>query len=136
MSFSWAQRQNLKTSDKQQLLLLLSHFSRSDSVRPHRRQPTRLLWPQDSPGKNTGVGCHVLLHLISRRCSKTPHNCDHVRKNNQDKGLDHIKLNCLQVFKRLNILNTIKNAHWYTALFQNNCLAMIWGTGSLAGILA
>ena len=30
----------------------------SDSVRPHRRQPTRLprLW--DSPGKNTGVGCH------------------------------------------------------------------------------
>ena len=30
----------------------------SDSVRPHRRQPTRLLCPQDSPGKNTGVGCH------------------------------------------------------------------------------
>ena len=33
----------------------------SDSVRPHRRQPTRLLCPWDSPGKNTGVGCHVLL---------------------------------------------------------------------------
>ena len=30
----------------------------SDSVRPHRRQPTRLLCPWDSPGKNTGVGCH------------------------------------------------------------------------------
>ena len=29
----------------------------SDSVRPHRRQPTRLLWPWDSPGKNTGLGC-------------------------------------------------------------------------------
>ena len=29
----------------------------SDSVRPHRRQPTRLLCPWDSPGKNTGVGC-------------------------------------------------------------------------------
>ena len=27
----------------------------SDSVRPHRHQPTRLLCPQDSPGKNTGV---------------------------------------------------------------------------------
>ena len=27
----------------------------------HRRQPTRLLCPWDSPGKNTGVGCHFLL---------------------------------------------------------------------------
>ena len=36
----------------------------SDSVRPHRRQPTRLprLW--DSPGKNTGVGCHFLLRCM------------------------------------------------------------------------
>ena len=33
----------------------------SDSVRPHRRQPTRLHRPWDSPGKNTGVGCHFLL---------------------------------------------------------------------------
>ena len=33
----------------------------SDSVWPHRRQPTRLLRPWDSPGKNTGVGCHFLL---------------------------------------------------------------------------
>ena len=34
----------------------------SDSVRPHRWQPTRLSCPWDSPGKNTGVGCHFLLH--------------------------------------------------------------------------
>ena len=33
----------------------------SDSVRPRRRQPTRLPRPWDSPGKNTGVGCHFLL---------------------------------------------------------------------------
>ena len=33
----------------------------SDSVRPHRQQPTRLPRPWDSPGKNTGVGCHFLL---------------------------------------------------------------------------
>ena len=32
------------------------------TVRPHRRQPTGLLCPWDSPGKNTGVGCHFLLH--------------------------------------------------------------------------
>ena len=32
----------------------------SNSVRPHRRQPTRLPCTWDSPGKNTGVGCHFL----------------------------------------------------------------------------
>ena len=36
----------------------------SDSVRPHRRQPTRLPHPWDSPGKNTGVGCHFLLQYM------------------------------------------------------------------------
>ena len=36
----------------------------SDSVRPHRRQPTRLPHPWDSPGKNTGVGCHCLLQCM------------------------------------------------------------------------
>ena len=46
------------------LLLLLSQFSRVRSVRPHRRQPTRLCHPWDSPGKNTGVGCHFLLQCM------------------------------------------------------------------------
>ena len=36
----------------------------SDSVRPHRRQPTRLPRPWDSPGKNTGVGCHFRLQCM------------------------------------------------------------------------
>ena len=36
----------------------------SDSARPQRRQPTRLPCPWDSPGKNTGVGCHFLLQSM------------------------------------------------------------------------
>ena len=36
----------------------------SDSVQPHRWQPTRLPHPWDSPGKNTGVGCHFLLQCM------------------------------------------------------------------------
>ena len=36
----------------------------SDSVRPNGRQPTRLPCPWDSPGKNTGVGCHFLLQCM------------------------------------------------------------------------
>ena len=36
----------------------------SDSVRPQKWQPTRLRHPWDSPGKNTGVGCHFLLQCM------------------------------------------------------------------------
>ena len=36
----------------------------SGSVRPQRRQPTRLPRPWDSQGKNTGVGCHFLLQCM------------------------------------------------------------------------
>ena len=42
-------------------------FSRavvSNSLRPHRRQPTRMPRPWDSPGKNTGVRCHFLLQCM------------------------------------------------------------------------
>ena len=33
-------------------------------MQPHRRQPTRMPRPWDSPGKNTGVGCHFLLQCM------------------------------------------------------------------------
>ena len=36
----------------------------ANSVRPHRRHTTRLPRPWDSPGKNTGVGCHCLLQCM------------------------------------------------------------------------
>ena len=39
----------------------------SDSVRPYGQQPTRLLCPQDSLGKNNRVGCHFLL-LVYYNC--------------------------------------------------------------------
>ena len=55
----------------------------SSSLRPHRRQPTRLPRPWDSPGKNTGVGCHFLLQctkvksesevLLLGACNKASH---------------------------------------------------------------
>ena len=42
----------------------LSHFSRVRLCVTHRWQPTRLPRPWDSPGKNTGVGCHFLLQCV------------------------------------------------------------------------
>ena len=41
-----------------------SHSVVSNSYRPHGLQPNRLLRPWDSPGKNTGVGCHFLLQCM------------------------------------------------------------------------
>ena len=42
----------------------------SDSVRPRRWGPTRLLHPWDSPGKNTGVGCHFLLQCMKGKSER------------------------------------------------------------------
>ena len=48
----------------------------SDSVWPHRRQSTRLPRPWDSPGKNTGVGCHFLLQCMKvKRESEVTQSC-------------------------------------------------------------
>ena len=49
------------TDNAAKSLLLLSYFTH---VRPHRLQPTRLFRAWDSPGKNTGVGCHFLLQCM------------------------------------------------------------------------
>ena len=43
---------------------MLSHSVMSDSLQSHRLYPIRFLCPWDSPGKNTGVGCHALLQGI------------------------------------------------------------------------
>ena len=53
----------------------------SDSVRPHRQQPTRFPRPWDSPGKNTGVGGHFLLQRMkvnseSEAAQSCPTLCD------------------------------------------------------------
>ena len=42
----------------------------SDSVRPHRQPPTRLLCLCDSPGKNNGVGCHFLLQCMKLKSER------------------------------------------------------------------
>ena len=48
----------------------------SDSVQPHRWQPTRLPRPWDSPGKNTGVGRHFLLqHMKVKSESEVAQSC-------------------------------------------------------------
>ena len=60
----------------------------SNSALPHRRQPTRLPCPWDSPGKNAGVGCHFLLQCMKVKSESE----SHVRK------WCCIVLNCVWLF--------------------------------------
>ena len=62
------------------LLLLLSHFSCVQLCAIHRWQPTRLPRPWDSPGKNTGVGCHYLFQCRKVKSeSEVAHSCPTLR---------------------------------------------------------
>ena len=53
------------------LLLLISHFSRVRLCVTPYTAATRLPHPWDSPGRNTGAGCHFLLHHLHWRCSNS-----------------------------------------------------------------
>ena len=65
--------EKLRSWDGKVMLLILSRFSR---VWLHRQQPTRLTRPWDSPGKNTGVGCHFLLQCMKVKSqSEVAHLC-------------------------------------------------------------
>ena len=68
----WATEMNWTEHELDRILVhsLLSCISlcvcsvMSDSLGPHGLWPSRLLYPWDSLGKNTGVGCHALLQRI------------------------------------------------------------------------
>ena len=60
-------RQNIKEKFKFTYILCgcyAKSLQSCSTLRPQRRQPTRLPRPWDSPGKNTGVGCHFLLQCM------------------------------------------------------------------------
>ena len=63
----------LRVTTNVHIACMLSHSVVSDSLRPHGLQPARLLCPWDSPGKITGVGCHLLLQGIFPTQGLNPH---------------------------------------------------------------
>ena len=85
---------------------MLSHLVMSDSVQPHGQQPTRLLHPWDSLGKNTGVGCHLTANgdcslEIKRRLlfgRKIMTNLDSILKNKDSTVLTKVLLVKAMVF--------------------------------------
>ena len=105
----------------------------SDSVRPHRQQPTRLRRPWDSLGKNTGVGCHFLLQCMKVKSeSEIAQSCPTQRPH----GLKPTRLlqpwdfpgkstgvgcHCLLFIPRSFIIfgSTENDIFWYTLLIRN-----------------
>ena len=90
----------------------------SDSVRPHRRQPTRLPRPWDSPGKNTGVGCHFLLQRIkvksesevAQSCPTLSDPMDCSLPGSSVHGIFQARVNCIIFYNALTFpfLNQLK----------------------------
>ena len=76
----------------------------SDSLQPHGLQPVRLLCPWNSPGKNTGVGCHSFLHgifltqglnLSPLHCRQILYRLSHREAQHNDKHDYFILRNCI-----------------------------------------
>ena len=93
----------------------------SDSLRPHGRQPTRLLRSWDFPGKSTGVGCYFLLHGIFQTQGSNP-------------GLPH----CRQTLYLLShqgspsALKVVSSAYLRLLIFLPAILTAAWASSSLA----
>ena len=56
--------ESLPWEDKHKIVLAAKSLQSCPTVWLHRRQPSRLPCPWDSPGKNTGVGCHFILQCM------------------------------------------------------------------------
>ena len=86
----------------------VSHSVVSDSLRPHGLSPTRLLCPWDSPGKNTGMGCHSLLQgifLTQRSNPDLPH-CRQILYHLSHQGRPHTETGSDQSFEDLSPLTS------------------------------
>ena len=69
-----------KESEKEYCMYAAKSLQLCQTLQPHRWQPTRLLCPWDSPGKNTGVGCHFLLQCMKLKSeSEVTQSCPTLR---------------------------------------------------------
>ena len=109
------------------LLLLLSRFSRVQLC-AHRGQPTRLPRPWDSPGKNTGVGCHFLLQCMKVKSeSEVAQSCLTLRPHRrQPTRIPHPWDSLDSVLKSRDITFPIKVHIVKTIVFQVVCVDVSW----------
>ena len=84
----------------------------SNSAWPHRRQPTRLPCPWDSPGKNTGVGCRFLLQCMKVKSeSEVTQSCPTLRD----------PMDCSLPSATIHGIFQARVLEWGAITFSNNC---------------
>ena len=125
----------------------------SDSVRPHRQQPTRLTHPWDSPGKNTGVGCHFLLQCrkvkseseVTQSCPTLSDPMDCSLPGSSAHGIFQARVLDLGAIALIKILfetdtlgilfrNTISYIQWLISLFCGHLFLLskvVWFSGMI-----
>ena len=102
---------------------MLSHFSRFRLCATHRRQPTRLPSPWDSPGKNSGVGCHFLL-----QCMKGKRESDTTLSDPMD---------CSLLDSSVHGIFQARVLEWVAIAFSCNCIVihqfnlLLWGKNTI-----
>ena len=114
------------------------------TVRPHRRQPTRLPRPWFSPGKNTGVGCHFLLQCMEVKSEREgaqscPTLCDPIDCNmpgfpitNSQSLLKLMSKKTTQLFKNLDYFFMLNNENLKTVTIGHEAK---YGGPSECGVL-
>ena len=96
----------------------------SNSVQSHRRQPTRLHRPWDSPGKNTGVGCHFLLQCMKVKSeSEVAQSCPTLR-NPMDCSLPGSSIHGIFQARVLE-WGANRNTEYYSAIKKNEIMTFI-----------
>ena len=95
----------------------------SDSVRPHRPQPTRLPRPWDSPGKNTGVGCRFL--LCSSPPSHFPQTGSHSHRRDTLPGRITWTVSSVQLLSRVQLFATPWTVAHQASLFIANSWSLL-----------
>ena len=65
-TLTWGRKKLSQILHKSRLFISSMHVQLCLTLRPHRPQPAKLLYPRDFPGKNTRVGPHFLLQFLSR----------------------------------------------------------------------
>ena len=109
--------------------LVRAKSPQSCSLQPYRLQPPRLLHPWDSPGKNTGVGCHTLLQGIFLTQELNPHLLCLLPWQAGSLPVDHLgsPIHCLHVFILIPGFKSKRSRKKGAPLRHREVLSLGWG---------
>ena len=106
----------------------------SDSLRPHGLQPTRLLRPGDSPGKNIGAGCHFLLQgiFLTQRLKRGLLHCGQIPCLSHQGGPSFLEVEAKR--ETWSVMQFTASTHQNTGVGRNTALlrAMAEGNSSFS----